>query len=292
MKTNHSSKLLLSVVFMTVLSMLLTTSCTKEEDPEPPELPPYESMVVDFSEFMDAHKSTTNIGLKSTMSNDSMSNWQYSSSAVFLCNLTIAAALIVPTAAFYASFNNKAEYLGNNKWQWSYEVTGFTESYYARLTGKLRDNDVKWEMFIRKEGINTPHPEFKWFEGTSDLDGQGGDWVLYRSYELQEEVLTIDWSKSGNSVGEITYTYVRELNDKRETDQFKGSYLTAGYAAGSDYDAYYDIHWYDASNSKFIDVDIEWHSDNFNGRVKNPDKFNDSGEWHCWNTNGINVDCQ
>jgi hypothetical protein len=193
-------------------------------------------------------------------------------------------------ASFYGSFLHTPEYLGDQTWEWSYEFDYFTSTYKARMTGELRSDDVKWDMYLEKVGIGS-FDEFKWFEGTSNLDGNSGQWILYHSSEFPEEVLQLDWSKSGNEVSEVKYTYVRELNDNRETETFNGSYLLYGKQTG-DYDAYFDIHAYDNIWYKdFVDVDIEWSLDEYYGRVKADKKFGDT-EWHCWDSNGYDVNCQ
>ena len=48
----------------------------------------------------------------------------------------------------------------------------FGATYTARLTGEIRTDDIQWEMYITRTGINA-YAEFKWYEGTSDLDGNG-----------------------------------------------------------------------------------------------------------------------
>ena len=53
-------------------------------------------------------------------------------------------------------------------------------TYTARLTGQIRTSDVAWKMYITKEGTGG-FPEFVWFEGTSKLDGTGGQWILNQS---------------------------------------------------------------------------------------------------------------
>ena len=78
------------------------------------------------------------------------------------------------------------------------------------LLGTLEADQVKWEMYITKTGIE-PFDEFLWFEGTSKIDGKSGQWILYHSAAFPEKTVQIDWKKEAEEVGEIKYTYVREF---------------------------------------------------------------------------------
>ncbi len=143
-------------------------------------------------------------------------------------------------------------------------------------------------MYITKTGIN-PHDEFKWFEGISDLDGNGGEWALYHSYEHQDKVLEIDWTKTGDEIGQITYTYVRALNDLGETENFNGSYLTYG-LQDEYFDAFYTVHAYSENLSNYTDTYIEWSTTEYFGHVKAEYWFQDT-DWHCWDNTGEDMDC-
>ena len=90
------------------------------------------------------------------------------------------------------------------------------------LTGEIRTSDVKWEMYISKEGIGA-FSELLWYEGTSNLDGKSGQWILNHSQAFPEPMLQIDWKVTGEDVGYIKYTYIRDKKDDRTTDPFKTS---------------------------------------------------------------------
>jgi hypothetical protein len=281
-------KLLSSLIAIAVLNLLFV-SCEQQEKDTPPELPPLESMVIDFDDFTESDSKTAINDFKSA-SEGTTKNFEFAAGQVGFWNTILTITLAVPVASFYSSFGQKPVFLGDATWQWSYTVDGFASSYTARLTGQIRDENIKWEMFISKKGVGA-FDEFKWYEGTSDLDGNGGQWMLYHSHEFPEELLQIDWKKTGTEVGEITYTIVRELNDNREPEVFNGSYLEAGKLEG-DLDAYYNIHYYEVWVVKdFVDVFIEWSTSEYNGHVKAQHKFGDD-LWHCWNSNGDDVACE
>ncbi len=275
-------KKFLSILFIAILIISLFFACEEEDNGTPPELPPYESMFIDFSDF------TVDSKTSFEKSVNSQTNYSFAAGNVGFWSLLLSATLVVPVAAFYNSFNYSPEYIGNATWEWNYKVSGFASNHTARLTGQIRTNNIKWEMYVAKEGVGG-YDEFKWFEGTSDLDGNGGEWTLYHSYEFQEEVLGIEWSKSGDEISEITYTFTRELNDNRETEPFNGSYLTYGLQEGN-YNAFYDIHFYNYWTQQFVDCEIEWSTTEYFGRVRAEYNFEDA-EWHCWDSSGDDIEC-
>lgn len=248
------------------------------------ELPPYESMVVDFSDFMN----DSNSG-KSASASKVGGNWLYSRIVVGVWNTALFTTLAVPVASFKSAFAHKPEYLGDNKWQWLYTVDGFTGQYSARLTGELADGEVLWNMHLTRTGIGS-FEEFLWFTGASASDGTSGHWILNQSAEFPDPMLRIDWEVENEEIGNIKYTWVRELDDENNTDLFKNSYLEYGLQEG-DYNVFYNIHAYSADMEDFVDVNIKWNKTAYNGRVQAPSYFNDE-LWHCWDTSGDDVTCE
>ncbi len=268
------------ILFMASLLIPVFWSCEEDDAEKAPVLPPVESMVIDFSNFSSTSKSTTEL--------KTSANYGWAALTVYFWNISVGSVIAVPVAAYTNSFNHTPTYLGNNKWQWTYSVSGFASDYTARLTGELRTNDVKWEMYITKTGIGA-FAEFKWFEGTSSLDRNTGQWTLYHSPQFPEELLVIDWLRINGEFSQITYTYVRDLDDNRETDNFNGSYLTYGSQDGY-YNFYYRVHAYATSIPEFADTYIEWNSGEFNGHIKAYHIYQDNF-WHCWDNMGNDVDC-
>ena len=275
-----------SLYLMMLSLIILSTSCTDSTNEGlAPELPPLGSMVIDFDDFSHAHARPAND--KST-SIAILDNWGYSQLVVGVWNTALITTLAVPVASFRSAFNHQAEYLGGTKWQWTYTVDGFTSQYTARLTGELSGSQVQWEMYIEKSGIDA-FDEILWFSGVSQTDTKSGYWILNHSAAYPENMLRIDWAVEGEEIGNIKYTYVRELNNDRATDKFKDSYIIYGLQTG-DMDAFYDVHAFDFILDDFVDVDIEWSRTTYNGQVMAPYYF-ENNQWHCWDTNGDNIDC-
>ena len=277
-----------SLYAMLALIMVFSVSCEKSDDTKIEtnalQLPPYESMAVDFSDFLD----DSNSGKTSSTAKVG-GNWLYPRLVVGFWNTALFTNLAVPVASFRSAFAHEAEFLGENTWQWSYTVDGFTSEYTARLTGELTSDGVLWKMYVAKDGVGA-FDEFLWFSGVSNIDGNSGEWVLNQSAERPNRMIHIAWERENDEIGNIKYTWVRELNDEESDDLFKDSYLEYGLQEG-DYNVYYNIHVYDLQLQNFVDVNIEWNRTTFNGRVMASSHFEDD-MWHCWDSAGEDVACE
>lgn len=271
-----------------VFSLIVFSSCsnTDEDDMGTLSLPPEASMVMDFESFNNQQAKTE---LEKAVQATEINNWGYSAIVVGVWNTALVTTLAVPVASFRSALHHKATYKGNALWEWNYTVDGFTSQYAARLTGEVAGNEVHWKMYITKTGIGA-FDEFMWFSGVSNIDGKTGYWILNHSAEFPENMMRIDWTIEDEEVASIKYTYTRELNDNRQTDAFKSSFISYGIQTG-EFDVFYDLHAYDYSKQSFVDADIEWHRTNYNGRVMSESYFGDS-DWHCWNDKGENKTCE
>jgi hypothetical protein len=273
-----------TLFLLAVFLVSVITGCKKKPGPAPV-LPPSESMAIDFSNFEAAKKSADIVFPKGVED----SNWAFSALVAGYWRAVIFVTLAVPVSAFDLAIDQTPVYLDDKTWQWDYSTTVFTVTYKARLTGQIRSTDVLWKMYVTRTGTNG-FPEFLWFEGTSDLDGKGGQWTLNHSSTYKEPVLTIDWEGNGTKVTFVKYTYVRTLNDSRVADPFKNSYIEYGTKTGT-YDSYYKIYYY--NGSAFINMDVDWNSTSLNGRVSCLPFFGDTVNptWHCWDGNYLNINC-
>ncbi len=261
-------KKLLSIGLMVILAAALFSGCKKNKE-DPPSLPPLGSMTIDFSNFASLKKSADLFSDQKGIEN---SNWEYAATVAGFWNIILTTTLAVPVSAFKLSIDQDPVYLDNKTWEWSYNVSVVGVTYNARLTGQIGASEVIWKMYISGD-----FPEFLWFEGTSKLDGTGGQWILYQSYESQVALLQIDWTKASSSIGTVKYTYVKN-------DAFKNSNIEYGLTSG-DLDAYYNVYYF--NGFKFSEVDIEWSTSNHNGRVRSADYLD--GEWYSWNEQKINI---
>lgn len=267
-----------NVFSISLIFILLTgffTSCKKDKG-DPPVLPPPESMIIDFSNFSSAKKSIEFLPAEKGTAN---SNWEYAATVAGVWKLIINTTLAVPVLAFETAKEKTPVYISTKNWQWSFSVTNQSGTYKARLTGLIQATDVQWKMYITKEGTGG-FAEFLWFEGTSKIDGTGGQWILYQSDTVTDALLQIDWTKTGTSVGYVKYTYVKN-------DVFKNSFIEYGLTS-NDLNAYYTIHY--SVNGSFSDVNVEWSTTKYIGHVKSLSYLGDTN-WYCWDANKINTVC-
>jgi hypothetical protein len=269
-------KKLLSVMLIIILFMGFNSRCKKEDKGVAPELPPQESMSIDFSNFTSKKKGADQIYVQKGVET---SNWDFAATVVVVWESIINTALVVPVTTFKLATGKVPVFVSSNTWQWSYTATIAGVVYDAKLTGQITASDVLWEMRMTQEGAGG-FTDFIWFNGTSKLDGTGGQWILFQSPASPVAMLQIDWTKTGGSIGTIKYTYVK-------SDSFKNSYIEYGLTTNP-LNAYYTINYF--NSVKFSDVNIEWSTATSNGRVKSIDYMGDSN-WYCWDENKINITC-
>ncbi len=264
--------------FIFILSVLFVTGCKKDKG-EPPVMPPQESMIIDFSNFISTTKSLELLpGQKGTEN----SNWVYSATVAGYWNVIINTTLAVPIASYIDLLDQTPVYVTTKTWQWSYDVTYLNTTYKARLTGQIVSGSVNWKMYITGEGSGTNNfPEFLWMQGTSKSDGTSGQWILNENALDPNPFLQIDWSKPTTSVDLVKYTFVKA------GDPFNSSYIIYGLTTNA-LNAYYTVHYY--NGVKFSDVAIEWNTTTLNGQVQSVDYLGDSN-WYCWDSNKVNTTC-
>jgi predicted small lipoprotein YifL len=269
-----------SLLMIIALAIVIFWGCEKKGDP--PALPPAESMTIDFSYFTSSKKSEAIVNETKGIYGVENTNWTVAAAVAGVWNTILIANLAVPVAAFEKAIEAKPSYADNATWQWKYSVNVLAATYTARLTGQIRTDSVKWEMYITRSGVGG-FEEFKWFTGTTTLDGIAGQWVLNESQSSQVPMLKIDWEKNGTDMGSIKYTYIKSGTS------FKDSYIEYGKTTG-DLNAYYNVHFWETNRAKFVDVSIKWSTTLFNGQIKSLEYFQDNN-WHCWNANGNDVVC-
>jgi hypothetical protein len=275
------------LLFVIVFITIIFCGCEKKKD-TPPTLPPVGTMSIDFSNFVSGTKGGISGSDIRSMAAVDKSNWALASSVAGVWNIILAVNLAIPVASFDVAVSKTPVYLDSKKWEWSYNFNVVGATYKARLTGEVRTADVKWEMYISKEGVGA-FTEVLWYQGTSDFSGKSGQWILNHSQTFPEPMLQIDWTVTGTDIGNIKYTYVRDLKDDRTVDPFKSSYIEYGVNA-SPLNAFYNVHQNTGVTNVFNDVFIEWSTTDHTGHIKANYYYQDA-LWHCWNGTGDNVNC-
>ncbi|MBS0012186.1 MAG: hypothetical protein KFF49_12300 [Bacteroidales bacterium] len=261
----YRSLILLLIASLTVIN----TSCKGDKPGEKPQLPPQESLLMDFSDFDER----PDLKGKGTTYN----NFVYSFLNVAFWHTVTTASLALPATAYVQLLNQNAMYLGDNSWQWSYTVTYEQTVYVASLTSKrLSDEEFSIELVIALE--SNPEAGFKWIDGIVRYDHTSASYNVYKNAASPVKVIEIDWTYLELNTSSLTYTYVEPGQDET------GSSITFGKDPSLEYNA-----WYTISLSSET-IEIEWDMATKAGRVRNQAYFLDN-EWHCWDASLVDIDC-
>jgi hypothetical protein len=265
-------KFLKPAAYLLLLSfgvIFTVTSC--EKDPAPMDLPPAESLVIDWSMFP---SNTTKSVAEAELN---YGNYLFSWGTVVIWNTVVAANIAIPTIAYAAAFNHTPVYLGDNTWEWSYSVTHNQRTIVARLTGSRIDNETFSMEMVLSEAAK--FDAFKWFEGVIRYDHTAANWTLSHSPDNPVEYLDIAYEKDFETdVANITYTVIDPQND------LYNGFIDFGIDPELDLDAHYTVSKGDSATY------IEWSTSNKMGRVMAEHKFIDVN-WHCWDTMLRDVEC-
>jgi len=250
-----------------------------------PTIPPRETFIIDFEAFASSDTgglvSVTGPGMElptSPVTTGAQSHWNHAAFNVGLWRILVAVGLAVPVAAFGASFQNIPLQQPDGSWIWSYSVRIGGSVHSAKLHGQFIEQGVRWDMRISKEG---EYEDFLWYYGESDLPATEGFWILKASPTNPSELLRIDWSRN-IATGTHAIRYTNTVPDGAEN----GGYIDAQYTKETPYDNIWDIYNKGQDNHTYI----EWSSGTEEGRVKDFNRFGDN-DWHCWDSDHMNVDC-
>jgi hypothetical protein len=232
-------------------------------------------MLIDFTNFSTLTKGSPQISDFKGINN---SSWEFAAAVAVAWKSLIYSTLAVPVGAFKLAISEVPVYLAEKTWQWSYNAVVSGVTYKARIVGEIGATEVTWKMYITKEGTDG-FADFLWIEGSSKLDGTGGQWLINQSALAPVKLLQIDWTKSGSTVGKVKYTYLK-------SDSFNTSYIEYGLTT-STLNGYYTVHYY--NGVKFSDINIEWNTSSLDGRVKSSDYL--EGVWYCWDSGHLNKIC-
>jgi hypothetical protein len=269
MKT-QIGRTLAHLLLVLVIVVLTVAGCSDVSGA--PTIPPEETFVIPFEDFTETN------GLISLAETGNQSNWNYAAGTVVIWGAILITTLVVPVAAFRASFHNIPLQQPDGSWVWSYSVNIGGSIYTAKLHGQFITEGVHWDMNISKEG---EYEDFLWYYGECDLPATEGFWILKQSPADPEDLVRIDWSRN-ISAGTHAVRYTNIVPDAPEN----GGYIDTQYTKGTPYDHIWDMYNKVQDNHTYI----EWSSTTKEGRVKNLNWFHDDN-WHCWDSDLTNVTC-
>jgi len=277
-KNIHKMKKYLKIRHLSLVLVVLGTlsaawSCEKDKEEDPPELPPVESMLMDFSAF-----SEQPAGAKGTEA--TYANFLYSYATVGFWSLSATLVSALPVAAYGHALQQSPVYLGDQTWEWSFDFMLNNVQYSAILTSeRLSNEEFSMDMSIGLAAA--PATAVKWFDGVVRYDHTHATWTIYK--DGTQPVLEIEWNKDFETEkADLTYTFVEQDHAQQ------GSYIMWDYNPGAGFDGAYNISLAEGMTT------IEWNTETIKGRVMSMVQFQDE-EWHCWDSkaNGLaDITCE
>ena len=265
-------------IFSSTLAIILFTaifisSCEKDKDPGAPKLPPASSLILNTENFNNPSDTLKKSASETTIAH--YYNWGHSIGVVAFWNTYMTLNLAIPVFAYEEILKHKAEYLGDNKWEWSVDFNHFNQIFTARLIAfRISNEDYRAEMYIGVNGL-----EFKWFEGTVNNDRTHASWTMFESPQNNSKLFEIEWNRDwGKNSENIMYTFVKT------DDPEKGSYILYSYDPILNFNSSYEVK---LSNNT---TTLEWSTKTLAGHVKDFGRFKDN-LWHCWNESLMDVVC-
>ena len=263
-------KQLLSGIIMFAI-LLPMSGCKKDDNGQAPALPPESAFIMDFSDFTDVQKAD--------IVNETYVNFAVAVLHVAFWNTAVFVHMAIPVATFKGAFDQQPQPQEDGSWLWSYSVNVGQTTFTAKLYGKIAGNQVEWEMYISKSGAGA-YTDFLWYSGVSSVSGTEGSWTLFKSPADPIPFIGIDWFKNEDGTEGITYTNIVPGGPEN------GGYISYEVTNNTPYDASYNIFNKGQNNL----VEINWNRETKAGQIRDPKTFSDQ-EFHCWDENGVDIEC-
>ncbi|WP_020536580.1 hypothetical protein [Lewinella cohaerens] len=274
-------------LFFTLLTTLaFIQSCEKEPQEEEiqnlvaPELPPADMFTMPISEVRETDTDTT----AQTGGGVTYWNWAHAALSLVGWNTVVYLNMVVPTTAFAHAFNAEATYIGNLTFQWVYQYQGPQNLgghfYDVSLTGQYINNtqEVAWTMTVSQVG---GFSDFVWYTGVTASGNTEGSFILNRNPANPEPYLRMDY-QDGLLPEDGTLRFTNVI----PADPANGQYLEYRVDSAAEFNRAFDVQ---GPPNNFLE--IRWSEPAGNGQVRHPQRFNDN-EWHCWDTEQRDVDCE
>lgn len=266
----------LSLLILLAVSLLLF-SCqdsTNSLDEQPPQLPPAESMNMDFSVF-DENTDATSANL--TANNESYSHFLNAAIRAMVMKGVVNTNLAIPKTLLKAAENVEPELTDNGEWTWSYTSDANNTNFEIRLVAtSSSDGLVNWQMYVTNSELNIENSLF--FEGEVTEDGSTGNWTYYALLgdEAGSEVSQTTWSIESEEQVDLRLEVLTDRNGNT------GDYIEYSFNSPVKLATYYNA-------GEDQTTEIEWNSETFEGSIIAPNYNN--GEQACWNSNFQNIEC-
>ncbi len=260
----------ISALLLVIVPLFFSCSDNPSEPKnQPPAVPPLSTMVMDYDDF----------NIISLAKPEAKANWLWAAGNVAFWNTALTVTMAVPVAAFAASFQYPPILKSDGTWVWAYDFSIGPLQYSAELTAKVGLNGITWNMYVSLNGVFN---DFHWFTGRSDLFATAGYWQLNLRPADPVTFLQVDWTRDPETQAlDITYTNIVPDGDEN------GSYIHQALNQPGEFTGMMDI--YRVSNENL--VEIMWDRETLAGRIKDPKHFSND-DWHCWDGNFNDTECE
>ena len=258
-----------------LLGVFFVTACKDNaaelSSDEPPQIPPAESMEMDFSTYENNQSQGNNIAAKNG------TNFAQAAVRAIIMKAVVDVNLFIPRVLLEAASNNEAEFNDEGEWVWTYSKMADGETYEVRLIAtRESDNEVNWQFFVTNSALNIDDKLF--FSGTSNDDGTNGSWTYFnlQNSEEQEAVSEINWSVENEEDISLRLEVVSDRNNNL------GDFIEYTFD-GTVKNAIY----FNAGENET--TELEWNTETNAGFIIAPNYNN--GTQACWDENFENTSC-
>lgn len=256
-----------------LLTAFVVTSCS--DDPaslssdEPPQLPPAESMEMDFSTFESNQKVQGEAALAGE-------NFTQAVVRAIVMKAVVDLNLAIPRALLTAASESEAEFNEEGEWVWSYTRNTGQETYEVRLVASQGgSNEVNWQFYVTNSELSIDNRLF--FDGTTNADGTQGTWTYYSLLdETNEAVSEIQWEVAEDENVSLRLDVTSDRFDN------EGDYIEYNFDGTVKSAVYYNA-------GEDQTTELQWNIETRAGYLIAPG-FN-NGEQACWDANFDDASC-
>ncbi len=262
------------------ISMFLFQSCEKDpisQNPEgltAPQLPPTSMFSLPESTLENAEAGKTEFDTK----------WNFLHAGLNYLGWTaiVVTNMAVPVKAFGMAFNEEAEFVGDNTFEWKYNYNDTSPggaNYAVSLTGQYINNaqEVEWKLTVDRQGA---YSNFVWYSGIVATDLSYGAFTLNQKPNNPETLIAISYDKD-LSTQDVSLRFTNAISG----DAGNGNYVEYRTEVNEYFNRSFDVQLGEDDL-----LEIQYNDPSGNGHVRHPKHFNNS-EWHCWDNEQIDVDC-
>ncbi|NGP77053.1 hypothetical protein G3570_10445 [Balneolaceae bacterium YR4-1] len=257
-----------------VIGAVLVTSCNDDpaslSNEQPPEIPPVESMSMDFSNF-DGYQQN-----KEALSKEVNTNFAEAAIRAFVIKSVVDLNLAIPKALLAAASESEAEFNEEGEWVWNYTKNAGNQTYEVRLVASQQnENEINWQFFVTNSALNISDKLF--FEGTTTAGGTQGTWTYYSLMSSSEEAVSVtNWSVSEEGNVDLRLEVVSDRYNN------EGDFIEYSFDG-----TVKNVVFYNANEDST--TELQWNIETNVGYIIAPNYNN--GEKACWNENFENVTC-